>query len=131
MTWPQDVYAFGGDKQWIAIDRTEGIGRGNVYHFWTPFISATCCPGLTFTRSVDGGLTWMAPMAVPDQQFANTVAVGPDGAVYNFGSTFIHSPPRFSLVRSRRRSPRHRSPGRKLPSHPDAGSQSGADGCIR
>ncbi len=101
MTWPQDGYAFGGDKQWLAIDRTTGIGRGNVYMFWTPNTNASCCAaGLTFTRSVDGGLTWLSPVTVPGQQFSNTAAVGPDGTLYNFGSDFVSFPPRFELVRS-------------------------------
>ena len=30
-SWSGPVPAFGGDKQWIAIDRTSGIGSWNIY----------------------------------------------------------------------------------------------------
>ena len=33
-TWDAGVFAYGGDKQWMGIDRTTGEGRGNMYEFW-------------------------------------------------------------------------------------------------
>ncbi|MHC4065097.1 MAG: hypothetical protein ACYSUI_11460, partial [Planctomycetota bacterium] len=83
LSWPQEVYARGGDKAWITIDRTNGVGHGNVYAIWSPF--AGCCSGI-FTRSTDGGLTFMTPIAVPFSPFWGTVAVGPDGDVYVVGA---------------------------------------------
>ncbi len=29
-TWDAGIYAYGGDKPWMAIDRTGGIGHGNI-----------------------------------------------------------------------------------------------------
>ena len=36
MTWPTEVYAWGGDKAWMTIDRTGGMGHGNLYFAWSP-----------------------------------------------------------------------------------------------
>ena len=83
ITWPQEVYAFGGDKAWMAIDRTTGIGSGNIYVVWSPF--ASCCPG-RFTRSTDGGLTYLEPISVPSYTFAAHLTVGPDGELYIVGA---------------------------------------------
>ncbi len=87
-TWPQDVYAFGGDKAWITVDRTGGIGDGNIYSVWTPNTGASCCGPNRFTRSTDGGLSFEEPVFVPSGTFAGTVDVGPDGAAYVFGVSF-------------------------------------------
>jgi len=46
----------GGDKQWMRIDRTDGIGNGNIYAFWNPSYSS-CEPG-SFTRSTDEGASY-------------------------------------------------------------------------
>lgn len=98
-TWPQDVYAFGGDKGWYDIDRTPGPGSGYIYAAWSPNPNAGCCPPNTFSRSVDGGLTWMTPIQVPASQFSGTIVVAPDGAVYTVGSA-IGGTPDFRVVRS-------------------------------
>ncbi len=98
VTWPLEVYAYGGDKAWMAIDRTDGIGRGNIYVPWSSNSSAGCCFPSTFTRSTDRGLTWMQPRAFPVQMFSHTVAVGPDGELYVFGSTFGFPAP-FNLIK--------------------------------
>ncbi|MFQ5495747.1 MAG: WD40/YVTN/BNR-like repeat-containing protein, partial [Phycisphaerae bacterium] len=72
-TWPDPVSAFGGDKPWMTIDRTGGMSHGNIYAAW----------GSQFTRSVDGGASFMEPVdSGLSFGFVGTVAVGPDGAVY-------------------------------------------------
>lgn len=99
VTWPLEVYAFGGDKAWVTVDRTNGVGRGNIYVPWTPNAGAGCCfPGV-FTRSTDHGATWMTPIAMPVPQFSSTVSVGVDGSVYVVGSTFA-ALPTFNIIRS-------------------------------
>ncbi len=55
-TWGEGVYAQGGDKQWMTIDKSGGIGSGNIYAFWNVDFSI-CEPGF-FTRSVDDGLSY-------------------------------------------------------------------------
>jgi hypothetical protein len=90
MTWIGPEPAYGGDKAWMAVDRTGGIGDGNIYCAWD---YSGCCGDYWFTRSTDQGLSWMYPVAIPHQPYWGTVSVGPDGAVYvaggyNGSSTF-------------------------------------------
>lgn len=82
VTWPQETYARGGDKQWFTIDRTDGIGRGHLYAYWN--IAFSCCSG-QFTRSTDGGLTFREPVLLPESVRWGTLSVGPDGELYLAG----------------------------------------------
>ena len=82
VSWTGPIPAWGGDKAWMVIDKTDGIGRGNIYAAWSPFYG--CCVG-EFTRSIDGGNTFAIPIVVPLEPFWGTLAVGPDGAVYVSG----------------------------------------------
>jgi len=84
-TWPTKVAAFGGDKQWLAVDRTAGVGSGNLYSAWQS--GAICTGSGLFTRSTDHGNTWLTPIAIPNSPRFGVVAVGPDGAVYVAGVT--------------------------------------------
>ncbi len=78
-TWDEGVYAFGGDKEWMVIDKTDGIGRGNIYAVWSYFYS--CCTHF-FTRSTDGGSSFMTPIHVPSYPVWGTMAIGPEGELY-------------------------------------------------
>jgi len=78
-TWGTGVYGYGSDKQWLTIDRTGGLGHGNLYQNWSPFTAAT------FNRSVDGGASFQTPVAVPLEPWWGTSTVGHDGAVYFAG----------------------------------------------
>lgn len=51
--WDNGTYAFGGDKAWMAIDRTNGPGKGNIYEHWSA--GAGVCPPNNFSRSINGG----------------------------------------------------------------------------
>ena len=86
VTWSAPTPSFGGDKQWMTVDRTDGVGRGNVYQIWN--IQFTCCPGADFTRSVDGGLSFQGPFVGPNPHMKwGTMSVGPDGTLYLAGAT--------------------------------------------
>lgn len=90
MTWAAPVGAFGGDKQWIAVDRTNGIGSGNVYQHWNRQFS--CCGATDFTRSVDGAASFENPLAIPAPSMKwGTLDVGPDGTLYMAGATLNQS----------------------------------------
>src|SRR5207253_190091 len=84
-----DGGAKGGDKEWLTIDKTNGIGHGFQYQTWST--SATCGGGL-FSRSTDGGVTWMAPINVPNSPVWGTLDVDTNGNLFigggNFGSSF-------------------------------------------
>ena len=90
-TWsnpPTD--AFGGDKQWIAVDRTTGIGRGNIYQHWN--VQFADVPNTSFTRSTDNGASFEAPLGGP-QPFMKwgQLDVGPDGTLYLAGANLNSS----------------------------------------
>jgi hypothetical protein len=82
-TWDEGTYAQGGDKQWMTIDKTGGIGDGNNYSFWTSYYSI-CYPG-AFTRSTDKGSTYEDCVTVDGNPYWGTLAVGPDGELYTVG----------------------------------------------
>lgn len=82
-SWGGGVFAFGGDKAWLAVDRTGGLGAGHLYGVWSP--TAGCCGSDQFNRSVDGGASFEAPVAVSGQPTWGVNTVGPDGEVYAAG----------------------------------------------
>jgi hypothetical protein len=84
-TWSNPVFAHGGDKQWIAVDRTSGMGRGNIYQHWN--VQFSVVPDTSFTRSTDGGGSFQEPIAGP-QSFMKwgQLDVGPNGTLYMAGA---------------------------------------------
>ncbi|MEK6644096.1 MAG: sialidase family protein [Planctomycetota bacterium] len=88
MTWPTSVAAFGGDKAWMDVDRTAGIGSGFLHMAWQNAARCANVPsGRLFTRSIDHGATWLTPIAITNSPRFGVTAVGPDGAVYVTGTT--------------------------------------------
>lgn len=85
MNWQRLGDAFGGDKAWMTIDTTTGIGRGNMYHACSPEYTYSGNPTNMFTRSTDGGLSWMTPMEVPQLPYWGTLDIGPNGELYVVG----------------------------------------------
>jgi hypothetical protein len=64
------------DKEWILVDPVTDA----LYLFWSD------APGIVFRRSLDGGQTFSAPVAVSDPLVLNPInaipTVGPDGTLY-------------------------------------------------
>jgi hypothetical protein len=85
MSWDNGVYIGGGDKQWMTIDRTGGIGEGNIYSSWSAQFS-DCPPGF-FTRSTDGGSNYDTCSIIPDNPSWGTLAVGNNGELYVCGKS--------------------------------------------
>ena len=77
------IPAGGGDKAWFTIDKTSGMGSGNVYIVWSPFFS--CCNGF-FTRSTDGGFNYEVAIELPFELYWGTLSVGPAGELYICGT---------------------------------------------
>jgi uncharacterized repeat protein (TIGR01451 family) len=77
--------AKGGDKQWFVIDNTAtSTGHGFQYQFWdnaSPF-----APG-EFSRSTDGGFTWMDPITIPNAPQWGTPDVDSNGILFFGGVT--------------------------------------------
>jgi hypothetical protein len=73
-TWenPIQVIDSFADKPWLAIDRTNGIGRNNVY---------ICSSGFYPRRSVDEGVTFASIPGGPSC-WGGTICVDGDGGVY-------------------------------------------------
>ncbi|MEO1257920.1 MAG: hypothetical protein AAFZ15_03955 [Bacteroidota bacterium] len=83
-TWGAPTPAYGGDKQWMVVDRTGGESDGNIYAFWKPFLSV--CTG-AFTRSADAGATFDSCTVMPNDGTRGTLSVGPEGELYACGET--------------------------------------------
>lgn len=79
-SWDNGVYIGGGDKQWMTIDRTGGIGEGNIYSAWS-LPTSECAPGF-FTRSTDNGNSYEDCISIPQEPYSATLAVGNDGELY-------------------------------------------------
>lgn len=87
VTWPTVTSALGGDKEWLAIDKTSGPGRGNIYQVWSPFANVYGnSQNQIFTRSIDGGQSWMTAIGLPHSPYFGTLDIGPDGELYMFGT---------------------------------------------
>ncbi|MGD8452364.1 MAG: hypothetical protein PVJ57_11145 [Phycisphaerae bacterium] len=76
-------------QTWIAVDRTLGVTRGNVYLLCSVSRSSSSDPlDIMFARSTDGGSTWSAPVRVNDDpvnngawQWFGTMSVAPNGRI--------------------------------------------------
>jgi hypothetical protein len=80
MSWDEGVFAQGGDKQWMTVDRSGGPGDGNLYAFWTAAYSI--CPPNNFTRSADNGASFQNCVLIPGNPFWGTNTVNAEGALY-------------------------------------------------
>jgi len=85
-TWDGGTYAQGGDKQWMAIDKTGSMGEGHIYSNWTSYFSV-CDPGF-FTRSTDEGTSYEDCVVIPDNPYWGTLDTGPEGELYVIGTGF-------------------------------------------
>jgi hypothetical protein len=80
----------GGDKQWFTIDTTNGSGHGFQYQAWST--GGNNWGGRQFSRSTDGGVTWMSPIFIPNCPVWGTLDVDTNGNLFigggDFGSQF-------------------------------------------
>jgi hypothetical protein len=83
LSWGAPVFAYGGDKNWMVVDRSGGTGDGHIYGTWRAVFG--CCGNDMLNRSTDGGQSFEFPVDVPQQPGVGTMAVGPDGELYVAG----------------------------------------------
>jgi hypothetical protein len=83
-TWTMGTFAQGGDKQWMAIDRSGGIGAGNIYEFWNGNYSV-CSPN-NFTRSTNGNISYESCSRIPGDPYWGTNFVSPSGELFVCGA---------------------------------------------
>jgi len=88
-------YAYGGDKQWLAVDTTQGPGRGHLYQAWD---YAGCCGPYWANRATAGPGSFEYPVAIPHDPYWGVNVVGPDGTVYLAGAS--DSATGYSVARS-------------------------------
>ena len=93
-TWMNSVPAYGGDKGWMTIDRTDSLGEGNIYCFSRDGVTTT----IVMTRSVDGGQNFQPLVNVPQNPGRGTLAVGVEGELYAAGRSFNNG--QFVIARS-------------------------------
>src|SRR5216117_43520 len=75
-----DRGAGGGDKEWFTIDKTGGPGHGFQYQADDGF---NCSGGgVQFQRSTDGGVTWQAPINIPNGPVYGTLDVATNGNLF-------------------------------------------------
>jgi len=96
-SWTRLGPATGGDKQWFTIDNTNSTGRGFQYQAWSTASNPT--PGRQFSRSVDGGFTWMNPIAIPNSIIWGTLDVDSSGNLF-IGGVNPNNSGQFWSVRS-------------------------------
>ncbi len=86
VSWSIPVPGFGGDKEWMTIDRTSGVGRGNIYTVWNSQFS--CCGLADFARSINGGVSFQSPLSIPTPKMKwGALDVARDGTLFLAGST--------------------------------------------
>jgi hypothetical protein len=82
-TWVEqspDQGAGGGDKEWFTIDKTNGPGHGFQYQSDD---GINCSGGgVEFQRSTNGGVTWQAPINVPNSPIYGTLDVDTNGNLF-------------------------------------------------
>lgn len=74
--------ATGGDKQWFNIDNTNSTGHGFQYQSWSSVQGGSNYGGRQFTRSTDGGVTWMNPIFLPNSPSWGTLDVDANGNLF-------------------------------------------------
>jgi len=90
-----DGGAGGGDKQWFTIDKTNGTGHGFQYQATD---TSTCSGSGLFSRSTDGGVTWMTPIGIPNSADLGTLDVDTNGNLFIGGEGEFNN--QFYCIRS-------------------------------
>jgi hypothetical protein len=72
--------ATGGDKQWFTIDNTNSAGHGFQYQAWST--DGNNFNGKQFSRSTNGGSTWMTPIFLPNTPRWGTLDVDAGGNLF-------------------------------------------------
>jgi hypothetical protein len=81
-SWTGPTGAFGGDKEWMVIDRTTGPGRGFIHQSWQV---QGPTPNQQYSRSTNGAVSWSTPIADPGPTIFGINTLGPNGELYIAG----------------------------------------------
>jgi hypothetical protein len=80
-SWLHLARATGGDKEWFTIDNTNSTGHGFQYQYFSPY-AGSFYGARQFTRSTDGGFTWMDPILIPNSPQWGTADVDTNGNLF-------------------------------------------------
>ena len=83
LSWGVPVAAQGGDKAWMTVDRSGGMGHGHIYASWST--AAGCCGTNIFSRSVNANTSWQTPIAIPQSPRWGTMTVDSNGYLWIAG----------------------------------------------
>jgi len=100
-SWTNIALADGGDKQWFTIDNTNSTGHGFQYQFWST--DGNNYGGRQFTRSINGGLTWMNPINIPNSPAWGTLDVDSNGNLFIGGVNLNQSDLVYSIHQRQKR----------------------------
>jgi outer membrane biosynthesis protein TonB len=82
-TWTDISPADGGDKEWFTIDNTSSSGHGFQYQSWST--AGNNYGGRQFTRSTDGGVSWLNSINIPHSPAWGTLDVDSNGNLFLAG----------------------------------------------
>jgi hypothetical protein len=82
-TWTDIASADGSDKEWFTIDNTNSSGHGFYYQDWST--AGNNYGGRQFTRSTDGGVSWLNPINIPHSPTWGTLDVDSNGNLFLSG----------------------------------------------
>jgi hypothetical protein len=85
MSWNRVASATGGDKQWFTIDNTNSSGHGFQYQYWSTAQGGNNYGVRQFSRSINGGVTWLSPITIPNSPIWGTLDVDSLGTLYLCG----------------------------------------------
>ena len=86
ISWTRLAPATGGDKQWFTIDNTNSTGHGFQYQCWST--AGNNYHGRQFSRSTNGGVTWLDPVNIPNSPVWGTLDVDSSGLLFLGGLNF-------------------------------------------
>jgi hypothetical protein len=79
-TWGPAVQAYGGDKQWIVVDRTGGPGNDLIHQAWS--VAGNLYYPATYNRSTDGGATFQFPSEMAGRPVWGTLDLDENDSLY-------------------------------------------------
>ena len=85
--WANIGPAYGGDKEWFTIDNTNSTGHGFQYQSWSS--DGNNFAGRQFSRSTNGGVTWMNPINIPNSPAFGTLDVDSNGTLFIGGVNLV------------------------------------------
>ncbi len=82
-SWGSAINSYGGDKQWITVDRTGGPGQNFIHQAWS--VAGNSYYPATYNRSTNGGANFTFPSNITGQPIWGTLDLSADDSLYVAG----------------------------------------------